>query len=83
MVLREGGAAYIHKFVQEWIFKLIVYCLETPKFVVTTNWLQLSPFAVWKPKHCKYYHHSNLILIILNNLFVWSKHYFLIDIIVL
>ena len=30
-------------------FKLIVYFLETLKFVVTTKWLQLSPFIVWKP----------------------------------
>ena len=25
------------------------YSLETLKFVVTTNWLQLSTFSVWNP----------------------------------
>ena len=31
-----GEAAYIYKFTQEWIFKLIFYCLEAPTFVVIT-----------------------------------------------
>ena len=39
-----GGGGLVRKdtstnFSQEWIFRLIVYCLETPKFVVSTNWL--------------------------------------------
>ena len=31
-----------------WFFLLIVYCLETPKFAIITNWLQLNAFTVWK-----------------------------------
>ena len=48
----EGvGGGYIKGFAQEWIFlnKLIIYCSEILKFVVTTNWLQLSAFTVSKP----------------------------------
>ena len=37
------------KFFSSMDFKLIIYCLETPKFNATTNWLQLSTFTVWKP----------------------------------
>ena len=43
-----GGAAYILKFCSRMDVKLIVYCLETPLFVVTNDWLQLSDFAVRK-----------------------------------
>ena len=45
-----GGGVWIHSQVLlKMDFKLIVYCLEAPKFVVTTNCLQLSAFTVWKP----------------------------------
>ena len=37
-----GGEGYIHKFSSGMDFKLILYCLETPKFIVTINWLLLS-----------------------------------------
>ena len=45
-----GG--YLHKFCSRMDFffffffqRLIVYCLEIPKFVVTTNWLQLIGYS--------------------------------------
>ena len=30
-------------------FLLIIYLLETSKFVVTNNWFQLSDLTVWNP----------------------------------
>ena len=35
------GVACIHKSCSRMDFPLIVYCYETPIFVVTTNWLQV------------------------------------------
>ena len=40
----SGGGGYSHKFVSRIDFRLIVYCLETAKFVDTTKWLQLSGY---------------------------------------
>ena len=37
-----GGGGYIHNFYSRINLYPIFYCLETPKFVVTSNWLQLS-----------------------------------------
>ena len=41
-----GGGGCIHKSCSRMDIKLIFYCLETPKFVVTTNWLQLSTSTI-------------------------------------
>ena len=44
-----GGGQHISiSFTQEWIFSSFFYCFETPKFVVTTYWLQSSAFTAWK-----------------------------------
>ena len=45
-----GGGGYIHKFCSRMDFKLIVHYLETLKFVVTINWLQLSILTYRNPK---------------------------------
>ena len=92
-----AGAACIHKFCSRMdIFKLIVYCMKSPKFVVTTNWLcfycretlwlQLSIF-VQKPKSYKSYNFFFFSFFfctscVLNNYF-GLKHYVLINIIVI
>ena len=45
-----GGGGWMHpQICSKMNFELIVYCMEVQKFVVITNWLQLSAFTVWKP----------------------------------
>ena len=43
----EGGGVDTS---QEWIDNFFFYCMGTPKFVVTTNWLTLSDFTRWREK---------------------------------
>ena len=45
-----GGGGYIHIFFWSRMdFQQIVYCMETPKFVVATKWLQLSTVLYRNP----------------------------------
>ena len=74
-----GGAAYIHKFAQDWIF---LHTVRNKK-VCCNLLLQLSAFTLWKPKSFKSYHNFSLILSVINNYFVCIKHCFSINIVVI
>ena len=45
-----GGGVSIYPLVllRNGYLVVFFYCFETPKFVVTTYWLQISAFTAWK-----------------------------------
>ena len=86
-----GGSICPQILLKNGFVTLIVYCLETLMFVVTTKffyckkteWLELSTFIIWKPKICNFYHNFNHTISVLKNYLAWSKTPCFVNIIVI